>query len=72
MTTFERSVLWWAVGGVAGAALSPRRPILGALCGAVAVGAVADVVIERNENDRRLEAELAATRRDLATLKAHG
>jgi len=71
VTTFERSVLWWAIGGVAGAALSPRRPILGAICGAAIVGGVADVVIERNQHDRELEAKLAATEHELATLKAH-
>jgi hypothetical protein len=48
MTPLQLSLLSWLAGGVAGAALSKRHRVAGFVCGAIVVGAVADVTIERN------------------------
>ena len=48
MSPFQMSCIAWAAGGVAGAAMSKRHPVTGCVLGALFVGAIADVVIERH------------------------
>jgi hypothetical protein len=47
MTPFQMSLLSWLAGGVVGSALSKKHRVVGFALGAIAVGAVADVMIER-------------------------
>lgn len=49
MTVFEKSLLAWVAGGVAGAALAKKHRVAGFAAGALIFGAVADVVIERHD-----------------------
>lgn len=48
MTPFQLSLLAWSSGGLAGAALSKKHRLAGAALGAVLVGAISDVLIERH------------------------
>ena len=52
MTIFQRSVLLWVGGAVAGAAVARKRKVLGALLGAVIVGGVGDKILENGRDDR--------------------
>ena len=47
MTPFQMSVLSWLGGGVAGAVVAKQHRVAGFALGALVVGAVADVLIER-------------------------
>jgi len=49
MSPRDLSVLAWGGGAVAGAALSKRHRIAGGALGAMLVGAVSDVLIERHQ-----------------------
>jgi hypothetical protein len=48
MTPLQLSLLSWVGGGFAGVALSRRHRVVGFAIGALVVGAVADVAIERH------------------------
>jgi hypothetical protein len=48
MTPRQLSILSWVGGGILGSALSKQHRVAGFIAGAIGVGAVADVVIERH------------------------